>query len=1434
VTPAEDRRPPVVGEEPPLLMAVDQPAAGSIFSRGGRLTGVGWVLSRSSVAEISVFAGETHLGYATYGLYRPDLADAFPRYPNADHAGFSFSAPLDLAPAEAVSLVFSVRTVGGEQRRETVPIQITDVETSSTALDHPDEPSARRAPLQLRVDRSVIGPYGELRIIGWAVARTQLEYVRVYAGGTLLGTAELGHSRPDIAQIWPDYPNAATSGFSFVHASAAPGDIATGNLKVVRIEAAAQGGILREVVVPTTSDVTPVEPGTDIAFHCDDVSLSEAGRLVISGWSASRHGISKVVVLFDGQQIGEAQLGLARPDVAQTFPTLAHAAQSGLAFSHQLAVPPTSEHLATIIVCAGNGVRVFHLPVTAEPVRAMTVEPMQAVSFEPVQADIDTLLRLEIDLPALAGRAALFPVRGSLRVEGWALARAGVATVCAYIDEVKSSEAYFGLRREDVAAAYSDWNDALRSGFGMSMPGKLLSPGEHSVRVALRDRLGRERSTTFSITVESPEERDWPEALRNLMPASERQLDGLVLSSLGWEPRLQLYMAMRNDEVEAARVTLAGLRDQAYRNWQLIVLVDEGESLPEIGRRLLGGFAPLADAVVVRARREPRPPGAETDSGASEHGVFCGILRPGDRLGPDALMEMTIETGLDPKADFIYSDERRRDPVSGRMAAYFKPDWSPDLLLSCNYVGRPWLARAELLRRADLDLGNSLRISEYEMVLRLTRVADRIIHVPKVLCERGAAELDDPESERTALRRTAQAVDAEAEILPACAPGIYRFKRAVKQRGLVSIILLTCGARDMVRTCVASIREVTGNQNFELICLDNIPASNTSTGRWVRNNTDKVVRLEGSFNWSRFNNVAVGAASSRAEYYLFLNDDTEAFEPDWLDALLEHGQRDEVGVTGALLLYPDRSIQHAALHMVEPGRGRHSSRFAREDDPGSFGRTLTQRNVIGVTGACMLVRRAFFEALEGFNEAHTVTNNDLDFCLRSLARGQRVVYTPYSRLIHHEMASRSSMNDLYNVESFEQEWRRTFAKGDPYYNPFLSRKEDNFTTDLEPVEVIYGGHPVMYQHEVRAILAIKLDHVGDFITAFPAFRRIKERFPMAKLAVLASTASVKLAALEPSIDEVIEFNFFNEKSSLGQIEISEATLAALRERLASQCFDIAIDLRKHFETRGLLRHTGAKLTAGFDSGSRFPWLDIVVEWDEDHPVFVKRQHVTDDLLRLVEAIFVACESDRRMITAAVTQRWEDKVLPDIADEGLFDKPVVCIHPAAGNELRTWPSKHFAELIDLILDEYDVNVAVIGGLGDSTIVDDLFTHLHVSAPVVSLVGRIPLERLPQFLARCALFVGNNSGPQHIAAGLGVPTVGIHSGVIDSHEWAPIGPAAVAVRRNMTCSPCYFALPEQCPRRLACLHELRPGDVLPTCRKLLAIRGWASRRESPPAA
>jgi ADP-heptose:LPS heptosyltransferase len=469
----------------------------------------------------------------------------------------------------------------------------------------------------------------------------------------------------------------------------------------------------------------------------------------------------------------------------------------------------------------------------------------------------------------------------------------------------------------------------------------------------------------------------------------------------------------------------------------------------------------------------------------------------------------------------------------------------------------------------------------------------------------------------------------------------------------------------------------------------------------------------------------------------------------------------------------------------------------------------------------MLIRRAVFESMGRFDEAHRIVNNDLDFCLRCHSTGRRVIYTPYARLVHHEMASRSSADDVYDEVHFKRRWETCYAAGDPFYSRALALDADDFSGDAEPIEVVFGGHPLLSKKRVLSILAMKIDHIGDFITALPALRRIRQHFPAARLCLMAASGSTQLAALEPCVDEIIEFNFFHARSSLGKVQLTADDLAALKRRLAPYRFDLAIDLRKHPDSRDLLLESGGRVLAGFDYKGQFPWLDIAVEWDGDTPLVPKRQHVSDDLLRLVDAVGTSCDPERPAIGTDQQPHRVDTPL-DVLSDNLFAKPVVCIHPASGNPVRQWPEAHFAELVGMILREFDVNVCLIGGFDEELAIRRIW-HMNDSHPAIHpLAGILQLRDLPHLLSRCALFVGNNSGPQHIAAGLSVPTIGVHSGVVDAIEWAPVGAASLAIRRNMSCSPCYLALPEYCPRDLACVKTLWPRAVFELCRQLLAIR------------
>lgn len=937
-----------------------------------------------------------------------------------------------------------------------------------------------------------------------------------------------------------------------------------------------------------------------------------------------------------------------------------------------------------------------------------------------------------------------------------------------------------------------------------------------------------------------------PDLLRRKISQAETDLHLETLARLDWHPVFCLLLIIDASE-EAncrARITLNSLRSQSYSEWRVVILryrqLDTGAMVERLAKglddvrtlrdqllsrnddnawrdRLFDGLDDLRDRIEVVSGNGSRRLSELVDHvRLARPADFLAVLRAGDELSIDALFELAVISGMYRDCEFLYSDEQRVSPVSGSMEAFCKPQWSPDLLLSTNYIGRLWCATLRLIERTGATLEDLRKLGEYDLVLRCTEQAAEIRHIASVLCQRGPERLDSKAAEERALLRALARRGIEGGVHPGCRPGIYRVQRRIAAAGQVSIIISTCAARGLIKTCIDTLRALTDYPNFQVVCIDDIPETEREWKNWLRANVDKVVEVGEPFNWSRFNNQ--GAAAADGEFLLFLNDDIEIIEPGWLRAMIEHAQRPEVGVVGARMLYPDTTVQHAGMFLADLGVARHVFRHQQRDDPGYFGLALTQRNVTAVTGACLLTRREIFEGVGGFDESHEVINNDLDYCLKARRRGLLCVFTPYAVLVHHERASRGETDERYNSAVFAGQWRRAFGDGDPYHHPRLSKQVDGMVLDGEATEVVCAGHPLFERDRVQRILLVKLDHIGDCVGAIPAIRRLKHHFPNAEIAVLSGNWSKPIWSLVPEINEVIVLDLFQSNSDQPPRDIPQAELLALRRRLEGYRFDLAIDLRRHPETRYLLQYTGARYLAGFEHQARFPWLDIALDWEGDERLVPKRRHFGDDFINLVDAVAAAGDRERAVI---LHEPSTPPNLPYDWPQLVFSRRVVCVHPGVGSEMRQWPAEYFAELVDLLVERAEVNVVIMGGPEDAAIAATVVGHLKHRARVWSLVGKLDLRELPAFLMACSLFIGNNSGPKHIAAGLGVPTVGIHSGNVDAREWGPMGPRALAVRRNVECSPCYLTKVKDCHRNLACLRELRPVDVYPVCERLLAL-------------
>ena len=1345
------------GGRPQIVLYVER----ALLDSDGNLTVHGWAVAMAPVVTVQVFADENdRLPAAQFGGQRDDVADFYPTYPNARYSGFTLQAQISQ----------SVRTLSS------VRVQAISMHGFAMEAVLPVERVALRARAPARAPVAEPAPDPQGGIVPLAPKPNYQLTADFHITPDALGL-------PLAAMPLPPTPTVVVTSKPPVLGPPQP----------------------------------PKDQRREIHSFCDEALIAPDGTLAVDGWAVCAAGIAGVGIYLGRDKVGEAELGLLRPDVGEAHANIPMARFAGYRFRCnvlELADLADGEHGVRIIV--RNGLDDEHEETKAVVFRRPAPAVSETPSPPPPTAPIEqSEFRFELDGPAVHDDAALEPVTGRLTIEGWVLARSGVAGMEIFLGDQRLGEAHYGLARQDVGSAYPDWNNALRSGYAFHCPPRSLRNGPHTVRIVVRAKNGQEYVRSFTIEVRKSDEDDGQNTIRRRQSQAETAALAGVLQDLDFHPHFRLLL--RHDRAAAPqriRATLQSLTVQVYANWELVVLADADDVAADLRTQVAACAGIDADRISVIG-----PDDAAFDAplaaDAAEGPVLAGLLCPGDELGVDALAEIAVAAGLHRNADFLYADEARISPATREREQFFKPDFSPDLLLSTNYIGRPWFAAAALLQRTGVTPRALLRDGEYDLVLRCTEQAAAIRHVPKLLAQRGPVALDDDEAGATALANAATRRGIDAEILDGCLAGTWRLKRTTPAAGKVAIIIPTCAAQGYIENCIGTLRARTSYQDYEIVCIDNIPESQMAWKIFLQQNADRVLDIPDRFNWSRFNNLA--AAATDSEYLLFLNDDIEITQNDWLQGLLEHAQRPEVGIVGPQLLYPSDKVQHAGM-FLGAGIGRHAFRFADADEPCYFGLALTQRNVIAVTGACMLMRREVFDQLGGFDEAHSVINNDLDFCLRAHEAGKLTVYTPHVSLLHHELASRERLPDVFDTSHFNTRWKTVFAAGDPYFSPLLSRFSDDYRPDDEAVQRIFAAHPLFLPEDIQRILVVKLDHIGDFVTALPSIRRLKAVFPQARITVLAGQHARGFASMEPAIDELLEFEFFHARSQLGEKKVTEEDLLALRARLAPYRFDLAVDLRKHLSTRDVLQYTGARYLAGYDYMGQCPFLDIALEWDGDKNLQRKRSHVVDDLLALVEAIATACGTDRDLLPA-VAARPEPETLPE-AVRPLFEKPVVAMHVGAGNVTKTWPAEYFSALIDLLTEKNGVNVMLVGGPDDRTASEALLETLLRPGAARSVAGLTSLNELPRLLSACCLYIGNDSGPKHIAAALGVPTIGIHSGVVDALEWGPVGRRAVALQRNMTCSPCYLANAEDCPRSLSCLRQLEPSVVHQAATMFLA--------------
>ena len=458
-------------------------------------------------------------------------------------------------------------------------------------------------------------------------------------------------------------------------------------------------------------------------------------------------------------------------------------------------------------------------------------------------------------------------------------------------------------------------------------------------------------------------------------------------------------------------------------------------------------------------------------------GDWLGLADHDDILAPHAIYAMQTEmqklraAGKTP--EFLYSDEALfAKSIERPTVGHFKPDYAPDYLLCCNYICHLAVFRRELFEQLGGERPECDGSQDHDLFLRLLEKTGTAYHVPQVLYYwrvHAASTSGGVEAKpyvalaaKKALADHLARTGGEGEVLDGIFPSTYRVKWKIQGDPKVSILIPNKDHIDDLEQCLSSLYARTTYRNFEIIVIENNSTDEATFAYYkeieAKYENLQVVYYPDGFNFSAINNF--GRKYADGDYLLLLNNDVEipAGSEEWLTELVRQCARpDGAAVCGAMLYYPDDTIQHAGIVTGLGGYAGHSHKYHKKGGSGYMFRLATVQDFSAVTGACLLVRSDVYDEMHGLDEAFTVAFNDVDFCLRVRDAGYRIVWTPYAELIHHESKSRG-LDDKNEAKKkrFAGEQQRLYQihtrEGilhDPYYNPSLTKDREDFSESAD-------------------------------------------------------------------------------------------------------------------------------------------------------------------------------------------------------------------------------------------------------------------------------------------------------------------------------------------------------------------------------------------------
>ena len=553
--------------------------------------------------------------------------------------------------------------------------------------------------------------------------------------------------------------------------------------------------------------------------------------------------------------------------------------------------------------------------------------------------------------------------------------------------------------------------------------------------------------------------------IRHHLP-DRNELEKQKKTSFGYRPKISFVVPLYKTPEKYLRRLTESFQEQTYSNWELCFSDGSGAQSPLT--ELLKELTAKDNRIKYVSHEEPLQISENTNSAIEiATGDFIAFADHDDELTPNALFECVKAINEKPQTLVIYTDEDKMSMDGHKFfQPHFKPDYNPDLLCTVNYICHLFVVSRKVIEKVGGLRSEFDGAQDYDFVLRCVEAVkdEEICHIPKILyhwrCHEDSTA-ENPESKLYAFEAGRRAVQAHyertgirAEVFKGEYLGLYRTKFIRDHDPLISIIIPNKDHIDDLKRCMESIEQKSTYKNYEYIIVEN-NSTDSATFEYYKkleaeNPKVRMVYWDGVFNYSAINNY--GASFAKGEYLLLLNNDTEIINPDCLEELLGYCMRKDVGAVGARLYYEDDTIQHAGVVIGFGGIAGHCFVQQKRGTTGYCHRIICAQDYSAVTAACMMVKRSAFDAVGGLSEELAVAFNDIDFCMKLRKAGYLIVYNPYAELYHYESKSRG-LEDTpekvarFNKEiaTFEKKWPEILKKGDPYYNPNLTLKSQDFS-----------------------------------------------------------------------------------------------------------------------------------------------------------------------------------------------------------------------------------------------------------------------------------------------------------------------------------------------------------------------------------------------------